>query len=264
MSLARFFAPAAGVTGDRVLLPADEAEHLTRVLRLSPGDRVRVFNGRGAEFEAVVDAADRGGVRLRIGAPCTPAPEPRLAITLVQSVLKGDKMDDVVRDAVMIGVAASGRTPFTVAAIEAARAAGALTIGIANNATTPLVDAAEHVVVAATGSEIVAGSTRMKAGTAQKAALNLLSTTIMIRLGLVYDGRMVAMRVSNAKLLRRARAMVQDLTGVAPDAAADALERGDNDIRRAVLIARGMTPDDAAALLDRHNGRLDAAIAAGN
>lgn len=165
---------------------------------------------------------------------------------------------------VMIGVAASGRTPFTVAAIEAARAAGALTIGIANNATTPLVDAAEHVVVAATGSEIVAGSTRMKAGTAQKAALNLLSTTIMIRLGLVYDGRMVAMRVSNAKLLRRARAMVQDLTGVAPDAAADALERGDNDIRRAVLIARGMTPDDAAALLDRHNGRLDAAIAAGN
>jgi 16S rRNA (uracil1498-N3)-methyltransferase len=106
VSLARFFAPAAGVTGDRVLLPADEAEHLTRVLRLSPGDRVRVFNGRGAEFEAVVDAADRGGVRLRIGAPCTPAPEPRLAITLVQSVLKGDKMDDVVRDAVMIGVAA--------------------------------------------------------------------------------------------------------------------------------------------------------------
>ena len=165
---------------------------------------------------------------------------------------------------VMIGVAASGRTPFTVAAIEAARAAGALTIGIANNAATPLVDAAEHVIVAATGSEIVAGSTRMKAGTAQKAALNLLSTTIMIRLDLVYDGRMVAMRVSNAKLLRRARAMVQDLTGVAPDAAADALERGDNDIRRAVLIARGMTPDDAAALLDRHHGRLDAAIAAGN
>jgi 16S rRNA (uracil1498-N3)-methyltransferase len=106
VSFARFFAPAAGVTGDRILLPVDEAEHLTRVLRLSAGDRVRVFNGRGAEFEAVVDAADRGGVRLSIGAPCTPAPEPRVAITLVQSVLKGDKMDDVVRDAVMIGVAA--------------------------------------------------------------------------------------------------------------------------------------------------------------
>lgn len=163
---------------------------------------------------------------------------------------------------VMIGVAASGRTPFTVAAIEAARAAGALTIGIANNPETPLTQAAEHVVVAATGSEIIAGSTRMKAGTAQKAALNLLSTTIMIRLGLVHDGRMVAMRVSNAKLLRRARAMVQDLTGVEPHIAADALERGGNDIRRAVLIARGSTPEDAATLLDTHHGRLDAAIAA--
>ncbi len=163
---------------------------------------------------------------------------------------------------VMIGVAASGRTPFTVAAIETARAAGALTIGIANNPDTALTQAAEHVVVAATGSEIIAGSTRMKAGTAQKAALNLLSTTIMIRLGLIYDGRMVAMRVSNAKLLRRARAMVQDLTGIDPAAAADALERGGNDIRRAVLIARGLAPDAAAALLDDHHGRLDAAIAA--
>ena len=106
MSFARFFAPAAGVPGDRILLPVDEAEHLTRVLRLSSGDRVRVFNGRGAEFEAVVDAADREGVRLTIGAPCVPAPEPRVAITLAQAVLKGDKMDDVVRDAVMMGVAA--------------------------------------------------------------------------------------------------------------------------------------------------------------
>ena len=106
MSFARFFAPAAGVPGDRILLPVDEAEHLTRVLRLSNGDRVRVFNGRGAEFEAVVDAADREGVRLTIGAPCVPAPEPRVDITLAQAVLKGDKMDDVVRDAVMMGVAA--------------------------------------------------------------------------------------------------------------------------------------------------------------
>jgi len=106
VSFARFFAPAAGVTGDRILLPVDEAEHLTRVLRLSSGDRVRVFNGRGAEFEAVVDAADREGVRLTIGAACVPAPEPRVAITLAQAVLKGDKMDDVVRDAVMMGVAA--------------------------------------------------------------------------------------------------------------------------------------------------------------
>jgi 16S rRNA (uracil1498-N3)-methyltransferase len=122
VSFARFFAPAAGVTGDRILLPVDEAEHLTRVLRLSSGDRVRVFNGRGAEFEAVVDTADREGVRLTIGSPCTPAPEPRVAFTLAQAVLKGDKMDDVIRDAVMIGAAAihpivTTRTEISLAAL---------------------------------------------------------------------------------------------------------------------------------------------------
>jgi 16S rRNA (uracil1498-N3)-methyltransferase len=126
VSFARFFAPAAGVTGDRILLPVDEAEHLTRVLRLSSGDRVRVFNGRGAEFEAVVDTADREGVRLTIGPPCTPAPEPRVAFTLAQAVLKGDKMDDVIRDAVMIGAAAihpivTTRTEISIAALTRGR-----------------------------------------------------------------------------------------------------------------------------------------------
>ena len=96
------------------------------MLRLSGGDRVRVFNGRGAEFEAVVDTADREGVRLTIGSPCTPAPEPRVAITLAQAVLKGDKMDDVIRDAVMIGVAAihpivTTRTEISIAALVRGR-----------------------------------------------------------------------------------------------------------------------------------------------
>jgi 16S rRNA (uracil1498-N3)-methyltransferase len=123
---ARFYAPAAGVTGDRILLPVDEAEHLTRVLRLSIGDRVRVFDGRGAEYEAVVDAQDREGVRLMVGAPCSPAPEPRVAITLAQAVLKGDKMDEVVRDAVMIGVTAiqplvTARTEISLAVLTRSR-----------------------------------------------------------------------------------------------------------------------------------------------
>jgi 16S rRNA (uracil1498-N3)-methyltransferase len=122
--LPRFFAPAADAAGDRVTLPDDEAEHLMRVLRLAAGDRVRVFNGRGAEFESVVDAADRGGVRLLIGAPCAPAaPEAAVAVTLAQAVLKGDKMDGVIRDAVMIGVAAiqpiiTARTESSMAALE--------------------------------------------------------------------------------------------------------------------------------------------------
>jgi 16S rRNA (uracil1498-N3)-methyltransferase len=100
----RFFAPDAGAPGMLVTLPEDEGEHLTRVLRLGAGDLVHVFNGRGGEFEAVVEAADRSGVGVRVGVQRDPVPEPGLSISLAQAVLKGDKMDDVVRDAVMIGV----------------------------------------------------------------------------------------------------------------------------------------------------------------
>ncbi|PXA99671.1 N-acetylmuramic acid 6-phosphate etherase [Nostoc sp. 3335mG] len=161
---------------------------------------------------------------------------------------------------VVIGVAASGRTRYTVAAIEAARAAGALTLAIANNPDTPLLRSAEHAVLVDTGSEIVAGSTRMKAGTAQKAALNLFSTATMIRLGYVYRGQMVAMRMANAKLQLRGRAMVARLADVDEAAAGAALEAAGGDIRRAVLIARGASPDDAAARLDAAGGSLRKAL----
>jgi 16S rRNA (uracil1498-N3)-methyltransferase len=104
-------------------LPADEAEHLTRVLRLKAGDAVRVFNGRGDEFQARVDAAAKTGVRVRVGSRHAAASEPGVAVTLAQAVLKGDKMDDVVRDAVMIGVTSiqlvvTARTEVTRATIE--------------------------------------------------------------------------------------------------------------------------------------------------
>jgi len=101
---ARFYVPDAKSAGDLAALPEDEAQHLTRVLRLKAGDSVRVFNGRGREFNAVVERAAKGGVRVRVGTRREPAPEPRVAVTLAQAVLKGDKMDDVVRDAVMMGV----------------------------------------------------------------------------------------------------------------------------------------------------------------
>ncbi|WP_404477388.1 N-acetylmuramic acid 6-phosphate etherase [Novosphingobium sp. BL-52-GroH] len=157
---------------------------------------------------------------------------------------------------VVIAVAASGRTPYTVAAIEQARKAGALTIGIANNAGTVLVDKAEHGIIAVTGSEVVAGSTRMKAGTAQKAVLNLLSTAIMIRRGLVYEGRMVAMRISNAKLLQRGRGMVQDIAGVDAGVAARALETAGNEIRLGVIVAMGVPVEEGRTLLEAHGGNL--------
>lgn len=162
---------------------------------------------------------------------------------------------------VLIAVAASGRTPYAVAALDAARARGALTIAIANNPGTPLLAAADHPIVADTGAEIVAGSTRMKAGTAQKAALNMLSTAIMLRCGLVHRGLMVNMRISNEKLFQRARRMVATLAGIDEARAADALELADKDLRRAVLIARGLSPRDAADRLARAGGDLGDALA---
>jgi 16S rRNA (uracil1498-N3)-methyltransferase len=104
---ARFYVPAASGSGQIVALPEDEAQHLTRVLRLAAGATISVFDGRGHEFEAVVERAGKNEVLIAIGSEQKPpASEPRVAVTLVQAVLKGDKMDDVIRDAVMMGVAA--------------------------------------------------------------------------------------------------------------------------------------------------------------
>lgn len=161
---------------------------------------------------------------------------------------------------VVIGVAASGRTPFTIAALKAAKAAGALTIAIANNAGTELLDVADHGLLAATGSEAIAGSTRMKAGTAQKAILNLLSTAIMLRLGRVYRGLMVNMVISNEKLLNRAYGIVRALSDCSEATAVKAVHLAGNDIKTAVLIALGKNPVEAAALLREHGGILRDAV----
>jgi N-acetylmuramic acid 6-phosphate etherase len=166
------------------------------------------------------------------------------------------------RGDVLVGVAASGRTRFTIGAVEAARSAGALTISIANNPGTPLLAATDHAICLDTGSELIAGSTRMKAGTAQKAVLNTLSTAIMLRLGRVYRGLMVDMVISNAKLMRRAIEMVQTLTGCSQDAAINALDAAGSDIKTAVLVAMGQSPASATALLAAHRGMVGDAIAA--
>jgi N-acetylmuramic acid 6-phosphate etherase len=161
---------------------------------------------------------------------------------------------------VVIGVAASGVTPFTVAALGEARQLGALTIGIANNAGTPLLAEAQHPLMADTGSELVAGSTRMKAGTAQKALLNILSTAMMLRCGLVYNGLMVNMRVSNDKLAARARAIVQRLSGVSAEAAERAMALSGGSIKIAVLVASGVDEKQAAELLSASGDNLRQAL----
>jgi N-acetylmuramic acid 6-phosphate etherase len=157
---------------------------------------------------------------------------------------------------VLVAVAASGRTTFTCAVQRRARAAKALTVGIANNPDTPLLDEAEIPVLLATGPEFLAGSTRMTAGTAQKIALNLLSTQTMIALGRVYQGFMVDVVPTNAKLVARAKGIVAALTGSTPGDAATLWECAGGDIKLAVLLADGLGLEEAKARLAAAGGNL--------
>src|SRR5215472_3654672 len=137
---------------------------------------------------------------------------------------------------VLIAVAASGTTPFTVACLREAKQRGALTIGIANNRETPLLEQAQHPIWLATGAEPIAGSTRMKAGTAQRVALNVLSSLLMIQLGRVHDGLMVDVQAVNQKLVRRCEDMLLRLTSRNRDEVRHALGRAHGDVKLAVLL----------------------------
>jgi N-acetylmuramic acid 6-phosphate etherase len=163
-------------------------------------------------------------------------------------------------DDVVIAVAASGTTPFTIAALRAANAAGAVTIAVANNADAPIFAAARHKILVETGSEAVAGSTRMNAGTTQKIVLNLFSTAVMVKMGRVYRGLMVDMRARNAKLRRRAVAIVMQIVGCAEHDAARHLEQAEGDLKTAILLGFGLSDGETKKLLKRHGGNLRAAI----
>src|SRR5436190_4674815 len=176
-----------------------------------------------------------------------------------------DDIDDAVRQVktarltphdVVIAVAASGTTPFTVAALQQAGSCGAVTIGVANNPGTALLESARFPILVETGAELIAGSTRMKAGTAQKVVLNLISSGIMLRLGRVYRGMMVNMPPSNAKLKRRAEAMVAQIAQCGASQAAHALEQADGEIKTAVLLALGLSKTEAEIILERCDGNL--------
>jgi N-acetylmuramic acid 6-phosphate etherase len=157
---------------------------------------------------------------------------------------------------VVIGIAASGTTPYTVGALHAATAAGAVTIAVANNPRAPLLEAARHPILAMTGTEVIAGSTRMKAGTAQKIVLNLFSTAVMVKMGRVYRGLMVHMRASNSKLRRRAEGMVRQIVNCSEVDAARYVAEADGDVKVAVLLGLGLEPAEAGELLHQHGGNL--------
>ena len=162
---------------------------------------------------------------------------------------------------VLIAVAASGTTPFTLACLREAKQRGALTVAIANNRDTPLLAEADHPIWLDTGPEPIAGSTRMKAGTAQRIALNSLSSLVMIRLGRVYRGLMVDLKAVNKKLIRRGEKILLELSGRSREEVHEALHQAGGNVKTALLLLEGCDLEEAARMLNRSGGRLHEAKA---
>jgi len=157
---------------------------------------------------------------------------------------------------VVIVLTASGSTPFAIAVARAAQRKMAVVIGIANNPGTPLLQLADEPICIATPPEVIAGSTRLGAGTAQKAALNLMSTLMGIELGHVYRGEMVNVIADNAKLVRRATNIVSRIAGVSAEVAQDAITTANGQVKLAILVAAGCSLRDANTLLEQNKGQL--------
>lgn len=157
----------------------------------------------------------------------------------------------------VVGIAASGRTPFVLGAVSYANEIGALTIGICNTGNAKLSEAVQIPIPVLTGPEVVTGSTRLKAGTAQKLVLNMLTTGTMIRLGKTYGNLMVDLQPTNLKLRVRAVGIVRDAAGIPEPEAAAALERAGGDVKAAIVSSLlSISPEEAKQRLDAAQGRV--------
>ncbi len=171
-----------------------------------------------------------------------------------KAAIQNKKVDR--RDAV-VGISASGTTPFVLAALETARELGTGTIGLACNEHSPLLENVDVAIGVPVGPEVLAGSTRLKAGTAQKMVLNMLSTATMVGLGKVYKNRMVDVQATNKKLVKRAEEMVAELGGVSHQTASDLLNQSGNRVKIAIVMARlGVSSDEAVKRLQASRGNL--------
>jgi N-acetylmuramic acid 6-phosphate etherase len=250
----------------------DEIAAAATAIRARLGDRGRLI---------YVGAGTSGRLAVQDGAELIPTfdwPEERLLLLMAggqEALLRSIEgaEDDVGQAARLIdlhgigaqdcvvAVAASGTTPFTLVCLRDAKRRGALTVGIANNRQSPILKDADCPIFLDTGSEPIAGSTRLKAGTAQKVALNTLSSVLMILLGKVYRGLMVDVRALNEKLARRSEDMLIQLTGRSRDEARDALTRAKGRVKIAALLLHGCDLDKARELLNATGDRLGAALA---
>ncbi|MFI9363270.1 N-acetylmuramic acid 6-phosphate etherase [Kitasatospora sp. NPDC053057] len=259
-------------------VPAAVAGELARIAAVVDAVAARMARG-GRLVYAGAGTAGRLGVLDAAECPPTFGTDPALVVgliaggrTAVTGAVEGaeDRTDLAEADVAalgltpadtLVGVSASGRTPYPLAAVRAARAAGALTVGLACNRGSALVAAAELGIEVEVGPEVLAGSTRLKAGTAQKLVLNLLSTAVMVRLGRTYGNLMVDLRATNAKLRDRARRIVAEATGADEDAVRRALTATDGRTKDAVLVLLAdVDAPTAARLLAASDGRLRDAL----
>lgn len=194
--------------------------------------------GLGAMFEAVEGAEDdrnKGAADLRLLYP-------------------------TYNDVILL-VAASGTTPYVLGALQAARTVGSLSVGIANNAGTPLLTGCDNAILLDTGPELISGSTRLKAGTAQKIVLNTLSTALMVRLNKTYRNLMVDLHATNAKLIERTVHLTMHATGADAATARAALEQCQHQVKVAiVMLLKQQTAEQAQALLEHNDGNVRAAL----
>lgn len=162
---------------------------------------------------------------------------------------------------VLVGIAASGRTPYVVGALQYGRKVGAATISVSCSPDSEIAKAAEVSITPVVGPEAITGSTRMKAGTAQKMVLNMLSTGAMVRLGKVYENYMIDVQALNEKLVERCKKIVMEVTGVSKDVASATLEDTDYDVKLAIfLIKTGLDIEIGQKILNEHKGRLGSAL----
>lgn len=241
---------------------ADALRDGGRIIYVGAGTSGRIAALDAAECPPTFDTHPKmiqfviaGGTKALAGAIESVEDSPTLAIQEM-------RRKKLTRKDLVVGLAASGRTPFTIAALEFARRGGAKTVAITCNRGTPITHAADLAVVVETGPEVVMGSTRMKAGTAQKMVLNMISTGAMVRLGYVYGNLMVNLHRNNSKLAERSLSIVQQALGIKEREAVAALRKARNSVPVAIVMAKaGVRRSLAVQALAGADGHIRKAIA---
>ena len=262
------FTAIAAVSGARADLAkaidaiAERLGRTGRLIYLGAGTSGRIGAQDGAELPPTFNWPYERAVTLMAGGPGALIKAVENAEDSITAAAEGLDGLGLTRTDVVIGLAASGSTPYVVAGLEHAHRKGALTIGMLNSPGGRVGAVADIAILLDTGPEFLAGSTRMKAGTSQKVALNIISTGVMIKLGFVYRGLMVEMRPTNAKLRERSVRMVMVLTGADDATVRTTLGEAGGVIKLAVVMLNmGLSRTEAQAALDAVGGNLRKALA---